>query len=596
MKKFSILSIFILLLLSACRDPFLDEPFIKSTGEDLELSNAEFLKKYEDKYSLWIQLLKHADMFNALNDASSVSTVFAPDNRAVEEFLEWRGVESVEELDYEYARYVAQVHILAQNLPEAMFIAYVETGSIPIKTIFGTYLSTSYGFMDNEVDDVFLPQVKVQDSLSIYLNNQAKVTALARTTANGQVYTLGAVIRPLAETILDILAPFREYEIFIEAARLTAYDKIVSVYADTVYNLDGSFSVNNIRFTCFAVPDSVYNQVGINSAEDLAAYLGAQQNYTDSLNALYRYMSYHFLGQVYSKAALFNFKREGQMLIFDTKLPGQVIVSEQEEGVSKINKVAKIIRSGIQARNGVIHKIDHIMPVYEPEPIAVVWDFCNYPDVESFVNTYGASKSLGDLFSSPMSNREYPVDLSEDQLDGNNGTLTSMLYKANASKTSYRTWRKVGFLKCAYNSSRDKENNKYDAYMNNLLTLNLGYAGWIQLQTPTIIKGKYKVVFYYASSISFKNYYGGGSLTKFNLDDYQKSIYVWKGLPAKFTDETKRNNENASGLAEDVLWEEVEFDFSGRHTFKATMMDINAKTSGSYRQMWDYIEFIPISD
>ncbi|MDD2617543.1 MAG: DUF5108 domain-containing protein [Bacteroidales bacterium] len=596
MKKFSILSILVLLLLSACRDPFLDEPFIEYTGEDLELSNAEFLKKYEDKYSLWIQLLKHADMFNALNDASSVSTVFAPDNQAVENFLEWRGVESVEELDFEYARYVAQVHILAQNLPEAVFISYVEDGSIPIKTVFGTYLSTSYGFMDNEVDDIFLPQVMVQDSLSIYLNNQAKVTALARTTANGQVYTLGAVIRPLAESILDILAPYREYDIFIEAARLTEYDKIVSVYADTVYNLDGSFSVNNIRFTCFAVPDSVYNQAGISSAEELAAHLGAGQNYTDTLNALYQYMSYHFLGQTYSKAALFNFRREGQILIFDTKLPGQVIISEHVEGESKINKVAKIIRSGIQARNGVIHKIDHIMPVYEPDPITVVWDFCNYPDIESFVNTYGASKNLGDLFSSPLTNREYPVDLSEDQLDGNNGTLTSILYKANAAKTSYKTWRKVGFLKCAYNSSRDKENNKYDAYMNTLLTLNLGYAGWIQLQTPTIIKGKYKVVFYYASSISFKNYYGAGSLTKFNLDDYQKSIYMWKGLPAKFTDEAKRDNENASGLAEDILWDEVVFDYSGRHSFKATMMDINAKTSGSYRQMWDYIEFIPISD
>ena len=596
MKKFSILSILVLLLLSACRDPFLDEPFIEYTGEDLELSNAEFLKKYEDKYSLWIQLLKHADMFNALNDASSVSTVFAPDNQAVENFLEWRGVESVEELDFEYARYVAQVHILAQNLPEAVFISYVEDGSIPIKTVFGTYLSTSYGFMDNEVDDIFLPQVMVQDSLSIYLNNQAKVTALARTTANGQVYTLGAVIRPLAESILDILAPYREYDIFIEAARLTEYDKIVSVYADTVYNLDGSFSVNNIRFTCFAVPDSVYNQAGISSAEELAAHLGAGQNYTDTLNALYQYMSYHFLGQTYSKAALFNFRREGQILIFDTKLPGQVIISEHVEGESKINKVAKIIRSGIQARNGVIHKIDHIMPVYEPDPITVVWDFCNYPDIESFVNTYGASKNLGDLFSSPLTNREYPVDLSEDQLDGNNGTLTSILYKANAAKTSYKTWRKVGFLKCAYNSSRDKENNKYDAYMNTLLTLNLGYAGWIQLKTPTIIKGKYKVVFYYASSISFKNYYGAGSLTKFNLDDYQKSIYMWKGLPAKFTDEAKRDNENASGLAEDILWDEVVFDYSGRHSFKATMMDINAKTSGSYRQMWDYIEFIPISD
>ena len=596
MKKFSILSILVLLLLSACRDPFLDEPFIEYTGEDLELSNAEFLKKYEDKYSLWIQLLKHADMFNALNDASSVSTVFAPDNQAVENFLEWRGVESVEELDFEYARYVAQVHILAQNLPEAVFISYVEDGSIPIKTVFGTYLSTSYGFMDNEVDDIFLPQVMVQDSLSIYLNNQAKVTALARTTANGQVYTLGAVIRPLAESILDILAPYREYDIFIEAARLTEYDKIVSVYADTVYNLDGSFSVNNIRFTCFAVPDSVYNQAGISSAEELAAHLGAGQNYTDTLNALYQYMSYHFLGQTYSKAALFNFRREGQILIFDTKLPGQVIISEHVEGESKINKVAKIIRSGIQARNGVIHKIDHIMPVYEPDPITVVWDFCNYPDIESFVNTYGASKNLGDLFSSPMDITEHQIDLSEDQLQGNNGTITSIMYKANATNTKYKTWRKVGFLKCAFNRRTDMENNKYDAYMNNLLTLNLGYAGWIELQTPTIIKGKYKVVFYYASSISFKNYYGAGSLTKFNLDDYQKSVYMWKGLPAKFTDETKKENENASGLAEDILWDEVVFDYSGRHSFKATMMDINAKTSGSYRQMWDYIEFIPISD
>lgn len=596
MKKFGILSIFVLILLSGCRDPFLEEPFIKSTGEDLELSNAEFLKKYEEKYSLWIQLLKHADVFNALNDAGSISTVFAPDNQAMSEFLAWRGVENVEELDKNYARYVAQVHILAENLPEAVFIAYVESGLIPIQTVFGTYLSTSYGFMDNEVDDVYLPEVMVQDSLSIYLNNQARVTDLARTTANGQVYTLGSVIRPLAETILDILAPYREYDIFIEAARLTAYDKVVSVYADTVYNPGGSFSVNNIRFTCFAVPDSVYQEAGINTAEELAAYLGAGTNYTDSLNALYRYVSYHFLGQASSKAALFNFKREGQMLIFDTKLPGQVIITEEMEDGPKINKVAGIVRSGIQARNGVIHKIDHIMPVYEPEPITVIWDFCNYPDIESFVNTYGASKSLGDLFSSALSNREYPIDLSEDQLDGNNGTLTSILIKATSTKTSYKTWRKVGFLKCAYNSSKDTENNKYDAYMNNLLTLNLGYAGWIQLQTPTIIKGKYKVVFYYAGSISLKSYYGAGSLTKFNLDDYQKSLYLWKGLPAKFTDEAKRSNENASGLAQDVLWEEVVFDYSGTHTFKATMMDINAKTSGSYRQMWDYIEFIPISD
>ena len=36
--------------------------------------------------------------------------------------------------------------------------------------------------------------------------------------------------------------------------------------------------------------------------------------------------------------------------------------------------------------------------------------------------------------------------------------------------------------------------------MNNLLVLNLGYAGWVQLESPTIIKGRYKVELCYAAN------------------------------------------------------------------------------------------------
>ena len=42
--------------------------------------------------------------------------------------------------------------------------------------------------------------------------------------------------------------------------------------------------------------------------------------------------------------------------------------------------------------------------------------------------------------------------------------------------------------------------NNYGAYMNNLLQLNLGYAGWIELQTPTIIEGRYKVELFYGAN------------------------------------------------------------------------------------------------
>ncbi|NLE32732.1 MAG: DUF5108 domain-containing protein, partial [Bacteroidales bacterium] len=212
------------------------------------------------------------------------------------------------------------------------------------------------------------------------------------------------------------------------------------------------------------------------------------------------------------------------------------------------------------------------------------------------VNAYGATKNLGELFSNALTNKEYQVDLSLDQREGNNGTISAFTYQANTSKTPYGTWRKVGFFKCSYVSTALKEENKYGAYMDNLLTLNLGYAGWVNFKTPTIVKGKYKVVIHYAGAPGVKAYYTGGSLTKFNLDDYQKSMYMWKGLPGKFTDPAKQANPNASGIASDILWESVTFDRSEGHTFKATMMDINAKTNGSYRQMWDFVEFIPLND
>jgi uncharacterized surface protein with fasciclin (FAS1) repeats len=597
MRKLLIFLPFLLLFVApSCSDPFMNQSYIEQTNDDADLSNAAYLKKNEGTFSLFIELLKYADLYNALNDANTTATVFAPNNEAMEKFLAWKGVSSIKELDKNYAKYVAQVHILNYDLGESAFINYVEAGTIPIKTIFGTYLSTSYGFLNEEVDDANLDTVQVQDPVSIYLNNQAKVEDLAKATANGEIYTLGGVIRPLAETIPEILKLQKEYTIFLDALEKTGFDDTASVVADTVYNLDGSMSSNDVVYTCFAVPDTIYKAAGISSLNDLISHLQAGNDYTSKDNTLNQYVSYHFLDKKYTKSELFTFQEENQIVLFDTKLSSQVIAVQELNGVDQINGVATIIRNGIKARNGLIHKIDHIMPVYEPDPVTVRWDFCNYADIQSFVNTYGASKNLGDLFTSALTIKDYPVDLSDDKRDGDFGTISSFSYVANTSKSPYSSFRKVGFLKCPYYSSTQKTINKYGAYMDNLLVLNLGYAGWVQFKSPTIVKGKYKVVIYYAGTPALKTFYTSGSSTKFNLDDYQKSVYIWKGLPAKFIAAANQSNANATGLASDVIWDVIEFDKSEGHTFKATMMDINAKTSSLYRQMWDYIEFIPITE
>ena len=120
--------------------------------------------------------------------------------------------------------------------------------------------------------------------------------------------------------------------------------------------------------------------------------------------------------------------------------------------------------------------------------------------------------------------------------------------------------------------------------MDNYLTLNLGFAGWIEFTTPAIIAGNYKVVIHYIKDLTQKDLFNGGTMTQFDLDDMQSIVYLYKGLTLMPLYES----------VQATVWNKVTFENSGMHTFKITMRDINAKNSSSYNQRLDYVEFIPI--
>ncbi len=586
MKKLSYILLLTVIILTSCEDPFKDQLFVTESKDQLTLTNAAYLEKRSQEFSLWIDLLHYADLYNAINDASTQTTIFCPDNDAMNAFLKFKNISKVDELDYNYARELVKAHILKGSLTEANFMVYVSEGQIKTPTVFGMYLSASYGYTNTELDDVDLVNSKPQDTLSIYVNNQASVKEMARQTVNGMVYVTGGVIRPMSENIVQKLIDFGDYKVFVEAVKATGLDKMLSTVTDTVYELGGGYTVNHINFTCLAVPDSVYKLNGITSLADLGSKLSATGNFKDSTNALFKYIKYHIIEKIQKKSDLFTFDEPGQVRIFDTSLKNQVFTTEQVEGQSILNKNIKFVRSDIQARNGIIHKIDGIMPVWEPEPMTVIWDFCNSKDIISIANAYGAANSLGDLFSMLPPGKEYQVDLSLDKINGNFGNISSFIYKEASTKTSYNTWRKVGFMKCRYLNAQNPTVNTYGAYMDNLFILNLGYTGWIEMKTPTIIKGKYKVEFYYAGTAALQAYYSTGSMVRFTLDDNVKSLYVWKGLDTKA----------GSHIHGDVLFDEVVFDASKTHDFRAVMMDIKASTNSPYRQMWDYIKFVPIEN
>lgn len=585
MKKSFYTAVLGALFLISCNDPFMNQLFVTKTEDETTITNAAYLEERSEEFSLLIDLLHYADLYNALNDASTKTTVFAPNNEAMTKFMKLKNITSFDQLGVKYAREVVMAHILRNNvLSESSFIVYVNTGTIPIRNVFGTYLTTSYGFRNNDVDDAFLPSVRPQDTLTVYLNNQASVLERANQTANGMVYVLGGVIRPLSETLVQKMKDYGEYSIFVEAIEKTGWDSVLNVTADTTYALDGSFSVNTVNYTCLAVPDSIYKLNGIQSLAQLNTYLNAGDNLKDSTNALNQYIGYHLLDRTYTKSDLLAFDQTGQTKVYDTKLSHQVMTTD--ETTKKFNKLFGFIRSDIQAKNGIIQKIDGIMPVWEPIPVTVIWDFCNSKDVVSIVNSYGAANNLGNLFSAAISSKEYQIDLSEDMTTGNFGTISNFDYTFSTSATSYASWKKVGFLKCKYLTTSAPTVNTYKAYMDNLLILNLGYTGWIKFQTPTIIKGKYKVEIAYAGTAALQSFYAAGSQVRFTLDDYLKQLFVWKGT----------STTAGSHVRTDLLFDTVEFQYSQSHDFKAVMMDIKASTNTPYRQMWDYVKFTPITE
>ncbi len=602
MKKLSLFILSLMAVLTSCEDPYEGTVYVKDTGETLDMTCAAVLSRNEAEFSLWIELLKYADYYNALNDAGTTATALCPNNEAMREFLDWKGVSSVRELDREYARAVAQIHILPTDLSDESLINYAENGeTIPVLSIFGTYLTTRFGYTITDVDDAYRTDTEYNTD-SIYLNNQAKLEKFtAIKTGNGEIFTMGDVIRPVAETILERLRPYEEapgdgeYDIFIGAAERSGYDEVVAQVYDTTYNEMGAMVVSNVVFTCLAVPDSVYKAAGIESVDDLCSYLGATDDYTAEDNPLRQYVAYHFIDKEMYVKDFFNFQEEGQVNIWDTQFTHQVITCQDMAGAHVFNKVASILRSDMQARNGLIQKIDDILPVWEPDPVTVIWDLCNTSDIISFVNNYGAAKNLGALFSSPIASKEYQIDLSENKRDGDYGAVSSFVlnesYVNNSSRASYASYRPVGFIKCKYKSAKEKTVNNYGANMDNLLVLNLGYAGWVQFTTPTIIKGRYKIELFYGGNPVLYSFYGSGSHTKFMLDDTQMSnVFIFKGLASQGFGKA------TYGIASAELWKEMVFEHSGAHTLKATMMDINAKTNAKYHQLWDYVKFTPIEE
>ena len=575
MKRLIKLQLLLLLILgAACSDPYKSDGFAIYDTQPA----STYLSSRPEDFSEWIKVMKYADMYNAVNQATKFYTLFVPNNQAVEKFYERKGVSGIEELGQEYARTLVSFHLIQDTINQETFIE--KEGPLDKKTYSDDFLSISYGSGEGDNGGIN----------SLYINKEARVIELANKVSNGYVYVLENTLTPLTESVYERIADAGIYSIFKAALDATGWNTTINTIYEEVENSSGLMEQQKRNFTILAVPDEIFKNEGINDLSALVNKLGAGADYTNVQNELNRYVAYHIISGSYTLQKFKTFDTEdANAKIWNTSALEGLIKIRKEGNIYYLNYGSEESRTtfiedncDLQAKNGYIHQLAGYLPIADPEPEKILFDVCDYEDIKNLIESGKASPDADIKFqqiSDPSNEKKcecYELPCYTVKLSKPGGKYSDYLY-------------------VAYQTSKTASSSKWQ-YANNcdLLMLNLGNTGSIAMQTPTIMKGKYKVIiqFGYATSMDFiKN---GGTTS--NGSGSNRG-----GMKISFDGENEiscKPYTSYTGTALDLFqytaYEELEFSRTTNHTFKLVIDDPAASTHSKYRIYLDYILFEPI--
>ncbi|MDA3879112.1 MAG: fasciclin domain-containing protein [Prolixibacteraceae bacterium] len=531
---YRMLKYFVLLIvglwLFSCQDPYENSTF--TAYEELPVSS--LLESRSDDFSLWVELLKHTQLFSTLN-LNTEYTVFAPNNDAMNGYLESKGVSSVEELDVDEAIILVKYHVLhGRTIKQNEFT----TGAIDWPTATDDKLTISF-----------------QEGGLIYVNSNSLIVESDIVVTNGVVHAIDKVLIPVTATIYNQIES-NDYSIMREAVEVTGYNTMLNKVSEDILDPNGQPAVKRFFYTLFAVSDEVYNSNGINSFSDLVDELGVEDNnYADPANPLNIYVAYHILDQLRSTDDL-SVSDDDSTKNINTMADKELInISKTETNLMRINydfetgNGVHIIDGDIPCKNGVIHAVDNWMPVKTPPATVVLWDLTDYAELAS-VSKY---------FQSANPN-------------GGHSTYYKYLEIDEIGTYIWETVPSELFGAVIYVNNRQNDGIYYFTENYDHLRLQLGIGGWVEMKTPVIVKGNYKVTIAYISYFS--------SATAGEMQCYLDGEKLGSSFAI--------SNSNQDGLATRVLTNSVVFSETDNHTFRIVGID-------GRRLTLDYVLFEPIN-
>ena len=127
-------------------------------------------------------------------------------------------------------------------------------------------------------------------------------------------------------------------------------------------------------------------------------------------------------------------------------------------------------------RNGVVHEVNNLMLPFEPKPITFVFEFTDYEHIPPFASVSNYRTTVSGNFSTVLDPEIFKDYMRWESVPQGAAYVTYKIW--------YGTWNKGS----GFPSGSDANFLYADQ-----LAVNTGNIGWIEINTPVIIKGKYKL-------------------------------------------------------------------------------------------------------
>jgi uncharacterized surface protein with fasciclin (FAS1) repeats len=338
-----------ILIISGCKE----DPVIWEV-ESVQQVISEYIAENEE-YSEFNAILESTGLKSLLS-VRGPFTLFLPDNNAMEAYYQDHGVSSSSELSVDFLENLAMNHLVPSQLETNDF----GLGAITELNALGDYLVTEF------------------DGSEIILNKKSLIIKRNISAANGVIHLIDKVIEPVTLSVYELLAANPSFSMFTEGIELTGLK-------DTLNTIEFPYGqkMARTRFTILAVADTTFQRYGIQNTDQLVAYFtSAPDSVTYLENGFYRYMEYHCLGGTYYLNQLET--RVFPILSYDNNVDVRIAEDYKLNLQTETGKYTGFIidQSNFPAKNGTIHTITDLLPVFEPEPTVIVHETTDYFDMK----------------------------------------------------------------------------------------------------------------------------------------------------------------------------------------------------------------------